>query len=169
MIRKCWAEPEAAVRCAARSNLDEAASPHCDSESAAQTGRAMGSSGMSVTNRRGLGASSGVWMRTLTLFCLLGYGMCIFYTDSKENDFPRLGRRAPPLDGERDGLLGEDQRPGPQSLETHLDIDVDEDGIVSQKEYHIAMRPRHPLDHWISRWNLKMANRNRKYIGPGVV
>ena len=95
------------------------------------------------------GASSfKIWFRTLSFVCLLSYGLCIFYTDSKENDFPRLGRRSQPFDVENDGLL---------------DVDVDEDGFISQKEYHIAMRPRHALDRWISKWNFKMSDRNSEY------
>ena len=29
----------------------------------------------------------------LTVVCLLDLGMCIFYTDSKEHDYPRIGKR----------------------------------------------------------------------------
>ena len=96
---------------------------------------------------RSSGASSfKIWFRTLSFVCLLSYGLGIFYTDSKENDFPRLGRRAQPFDPENDDL----------------DVDVDEDGYISQKEYHIAMRPRHALDRWISKLNFKMSDRNSK-------
>lgn len=29
----------------------------------------------------------------LTIICILDFGMCLFYTDSKENDYPRIGKR----------------------------------------------------------------------------
>ena len=105
----------------------------------------------STSHSRSSGGASSfkIWFRTLSFVCLISYGLCIFYTDSKENDFPRLGRRSQSFDAENDGLL---------------DVDVDEDGFISQKEYHIATRPRHALDRWISKWNFKMSDTNSKYL-----
>ncbi len=135
------------------------------------------------------GAVAPLWLQTLTLFCLLSSGLCIFYTDSKENDFPRLGRRGRPFSANTDALvrdqIGRGRFPGdglslPRGgarfppggpagasdggvSDALLDVDVDEDGIISQKEYHIAMRPRHQLDQWLSKWNFRMSDTNSEY------
>ena len=29
----------------------------------------------------------------VTVVCILDFGTCLFYTDSKENDYPRIGKR----------------------------------------------------------------------------
>jgi hypothetical protein len=54
----------------------------------------------------------------LTVICLLDLGMCIFYTDSKEHDYPRIGKRKKLEEYLEKGIFGHKYSPPISTVDT---------------------------------------------------